>query len=100
MQDLYDWWHKDYIPIKDHFYDAWYQHYEKHSRDTSFKCNASGDPDENGDLWCSDRTFETEELEEENNLLHKKARELEEKFEKELNSRLHRIIEIIPYMWT
>jgi len=93
MQDLYDWWHKDYIVNKDHTHDAYHEHFKQHGTRSFEEIQGS-------DHLGWETNFDTPEAEAESDRLFQEAMALEKAYEKELNSRLHRIINIIPYMWT
>lgn len=103
MQDLYDWWHKDYLINIEHIHDEWHKHREKHVKDVFVpvvddETIELTDDDESLVEWTHE--YSSPEAEVENERLFKEAAEREEHYRKELNSRLHRVINIIPYMWT
>jgi hypothetical protein len=109
MQDLYDWWHTDYLKNIDKIHDEWHEHRKLHVYDVFTRVTDPVTLD-----WVTevDPNADAEELEEwgtqysspeaevENERLFKEANDLEERYRVELNSRLHRVINIIPYMWT
>ena len=109
MQDLYDWWHEDYLINKDTFHDEWHAHRELHVYDIFTRVIDQEildwvkevDPDadeEELEEWGTQ--YSSPEAEIENNRLFAEAGAKELRFTEELNSRLHRVINIIPYLWT
>lgn len=92
MQDLYDWWHNDYLINRDHIYDAWHEHREKHVKDifTPIERDLEG--------WTTE--YSKPEEEKESNRLFAEASAREEFYCLELKRRLHRVVNVIPYMWT
>lgn len=79
MQYLYDWWHKKYNGSYEKETDEIYEH----TIDEPFV-------DDNGHLYMSDH----------NRALYKKASELEQEYEEQLEENLIRLLKIRPYMWT
>jgi hypothetical protein len=93
MQELYDWWHNVYNKFH-HEEDAkLWDKASKHRPDVEWVPLDGG-----GFLW--DQQWKNED---DKQLYHKHldaAIELEENMEKQLAENLHRIINIMPYMWT
>ena len=107
MQDLYDWWHEDYLKNIDHIHDEWHEYRKFHVYDTFSRVRGqeimdwveevdpvSGEIEE----WAAQ--YSSPEAEAENNRLFKEANEKENFYREELNRHLHRVINIAPYMWT
>jgi hypothetical protein len=110
MQDLYDWWHQDYTKNVDHTHDEWHKHRELHVKDVfnpvtdeetlEWAESVDGGDEAFDGLVSWDHEYSSPEAEIENERLFTEARTREKAYEDELNSRLHRVINIIPYMWT
>lgn len=108
MQDLYDWWHKDYLVNIDHIHDDWHKHREEHAKDIFTRADQDTkdwvdeiDPDaDDEDIFEFGTKYSSPEAQVENERLFKEANERENHYREELNLRLHRVINIIPYMWT
>ena len=108
MQDLYDWWHQDYLKNRDNIYDEWHEHREQHVRDVFTRVDQdtadwvkSVDPEADEDdleEWTNE--YSSEEARIENERLFKEAGERETFYIEELNRRLHRLVNVISYMWT
>jgi len=94
MQDLYDWWHTDYTKNIDHIHDEWHEHRELHVKDVTNPVEGRDD------LVSWDQEYSSPEAKVENDRLFTEASKKDERYRVELNSRLHRVINIIPYMWT
>jgi hypothetical protein len=93
MQELYDWWHNVYNKSR-HVEEAkLWEEVSKHRPDTEWV------PLDDGNfLWDQQWTHEDDKQ-----LYHKHldaSIELKENMEKQLAENLHRIINIMPYMWT
>jgi hypothetical protein len=110
MQDLYDWWHKDYIVNIDNIHDEWHAHRELHVKDVfnpvedketlEWVESVDGSDEAFDGLVSWDHEYSSPEAEIENERLFAEARAKETAYLEGLNSRLHRVINIIPYMWT
>jgi hypothetical protein len=109
LQDLYSWWHDDYLKNKDTLRDEWYAHRELHVKDIFSKVAdkevldwiKSVDKDvDSSDLEEHSVLYSSPEAEIENDRLFAVSTEKEKHYREELESRLHRVINIIPYMWT
>ena len=103
MQDLYDWWHQDYLRNIDHIHDEWHEHRKLHVYNVFTRLTDQtldwADPDYD-ELEEGGTQYSSPEAEIENNRIFAEATARKSAYEAELNSRLHRIINIIPYMWT
>jgi len=108
MQDLYDWWHQDYLENIDHIHDEWHEHHMMHVRNIFTRVDEetaewvkSVDPDVNeDDLEEWETEYSSEEARIEDERLFEEARAKEIFYAEELNRRLHRLVNVIPYMWT
>lgn len=109
MKDIYDWWHNDYLVNYDHIHDEWHAHRKLHVHDVFTKITEQEtkdwvkefDPEvDEEELEEWDTQYSSPEAEVENKRIFKEANDRKDAYEKELNSRMHRIINIIPYMWT
>jgi len=109
MQDLYDWWHNDYLVNKDSIHDKWHAHRKLHVYDVFTRVTDQEtldwvkevDPDADDDEleeWGTQ--YSSPEAEIENNRLFAEANAKKDAYRIELNSRLHRVINIIAFMWT
>ena len=91
MQDLYDWWHKEYLLNVDNIFDKWHEWFTKHSvckkEDNRFI-----------PLWT--REWDTEENKKISTILRKEAHDREEDLRKELENRMVRLVYVSPFFWT
>ena len=92
MQELYDWWHFIYNKQYSAICDRLWKKAEKHSPVTSWI--ERDDFDEYCPQWA---TPMDEKL---YRLYLDAVRRLEDRMDKQLEGNLHRIIEIMPYLWT
>jgi len=107
LQDLYDWWHDDYMKNKDNIFDAWHEHRKLHVEDVwttvidqDIKDWVEELGEDSEDLEEFDTKYSSEEAKIENERLFKEAQELEESYRVGLEQRLIRLIKVRPYMWT
>jgi hypothetical protein len=88
MQELYDWWHKVYNKQYEAVCDRLWAHAEKHNPVT---------------YWVNCQYQPTWETPKDQHLYHlclKALNNLETQLEQQLKGNLHRIINLMPYMWT
>ena len=83
LQEIYDWWHQDYLKNHDHYYDEWHDFSKKYSSGDIL------DP-----VWVSKQTKAHADH------LFNQALQREKDHKEELNRRLHQLVDLAPYMWT
>ncbi len=105
MQELYDWWHQDYLVNFNHCHDEWHDFSEAHCKDAWLPhedplkgCSPHYDPDETYFEWV--HVWDSLENERKGDELFKAVRAKEVEYEKQLNINMKRVIDIAPYMWT
>ncbi len=94
MKDLYFWWHTVWQKERPEVDEILWAEVEKHSYTSLFT------PIEDTDLLKFDQQFETEEDEAINHTCMMALNKLDTIMEEALNKRLHRLVNVIPYMWT
>jgi len=94
MKDLYHWWHTVWQKERPEVDEILWAEVEKHPSTSLFT------PIEGTNLSKFDRQFETEEDEAINHTCMMALNKLDDIMDAELNKRLHRLINVIPYMWT
>jgi len=105
MQELYDWWHQDYLVNYDCVFKKWHELREAHSKDAwlpvenevKLDCLAA-DPDEEYSEWL--HIWDSVENERKGEELLKECRASEVEYDKQLAINMKRVIDIAPYMWT
>lgn len=92
MQDLYDWWHKTYIPWSENppEREEWYEYENKHVLTSKDNLNE----------WFNDRKYDSEESKKEAQRLFDVLHKKEDDMERQLKRNLHRVLNIMDYMWT
>jgi hypothetical protein len=93
MQELYEWWHQYYNKQYQLDCDTIWNETEKYRPNTYFIPRTDGAVE-----WNPQWSDEAKKLA--YNDEFKKLQKLETKVEKELEVNLHRLIKIMPYMWT
>lgn len=96
MQNLYDWWHNDYLKNRDKCYDLYFDFCDKHMK----RDEIEHESEEHGTLFEWVEVWDTPENEEIGEVMWEAARKREVQYVEELNTRLHRLVNVIPYMWT
>jgi len=99
MQDLYDWWvntyNGEFIQKKEEYWDE----ISKHPMESYFeKIDSPSGYKET--LYTWDPQYETEEDEKIVDEYYGKITELDKQMDRELHSRLHRLINLRHYLWT
>ena len=95
MQELYNWWHKDYIPniweskLSDKLNEA-----IKYPKITSTPC------EDNKHLSKMNFVYDNDEHEEKTTQQLKELNHLEAAYDDKLSELMHRLIEVKDYMWT
>jgi hypothetical protein len=92
MQEIYDWWHNYYNSQSKVDSDAIWKEIQKH--DPVVGWVSMGDYDE----WCPQWATEDDKQAYKNGL--KRLQKFEGTVKKELEKNLHRLITVMPYMWT
>jgi len=106
MQDLYDWWHQDYLVNFDCFFEEWHTFKQTHCKDAwlpvdnecKLACLAAGGPDEEYFEWV--HVWDTLENERTGEKLFDQCRATEVDYTEQLTVNMKRVIDITPYMWT
>jgi len=93
MQELYDWWHQVYNKLYPGLCDRLWERAFKHSPIRDW-VDIGNDYTEYKPEWA------TEKDEQIYKLYLDEIKELEGRMNQELKDNLHRIIEIMPYLWT
>lgn len=95
MQDLYDWWHQQYLKrysaLEEKFWQDVHEHDGKHKLSNLSK---------KAGITCWDPEYDTPEDKKRGHELIMRLNYLERAVENALNRRLTRILAIRPYMWT
>lgn len=96
MKDLVYWWHEDYLKNYDTCFDYWHDFIKDHSREEDIPAGVYG-----GEVvfeWV--RNYDTPENEQLAEELFKNALDRQTNYDKELMSRMCRLVNVSPYMWT
>lgn len=103
MQSLYDWWHWEYNKHRIYEDETIHKELAEHSP-TSFQkpINAVGEevPEDEADYFEFCPMYKTPEDKAATDALYKDMWELEKKWDTELNERMHRLVNLLPYLWT
>ncbi len=94
IQDLYNWWHKVWNQEYGQVSDMLWKEAEKHSPVSEWL------PTKDSDLYEYNPQFASEPDAKIYRLLLNALRELEIRMEKESQLYLHRLVNVIPYLWT
>lgn len=103
MQDLYDWWHQVYNKTYGEVNDILWEEVEKHPPVSNFipinKDDEVVDEDE-AELFLWEQEFKTPEDEEIHNHCMRSLNKLERMQEEKLQEMMHRLVNLMPYLWT
>lgn len=93
MQTLYDWWHKVYNGSYPAVYEELWEEAKECSPTSYFSDLSAG--------FCEyDPKFKTEEDKMTYHRIIKAIRKLERQQERELAENMHRVVNLMPYLWT
>jgi len=94
MQDLYDWWHRFYNKQKEEIEDKIWEEADQHRPERFFRESEDGF----GSIF--DPVYKSEEDKEIYDKCIAALSNLEENAKKELMERMHRLVNLMPYLWT
>lgn len=96
MQAIYDWWHKEYLPSVEHTHDEWHEFERLHRTNDMFD---EDDKTPEGNYIFNPK-YDSAENKEKSEELFLAACKKEADLDKKLKGMMHRIVRIVPFMWT
>ena len=101
MKSLYDWWHNDYGKEYQRKCDEIWEEVETCRPEYYFR-KIESHPQARGheNYYKYDPKFKTQENRTKYKDLLKKVNQIEQEYEEQLQTNLHRLVNIIPYLWT
>lgn len=104
MQDLYDWWHQVYQKEYKEVEEMLWKEAHKHPPDDREFIPINADDEEvdedDADFFRWEQNFETEDDEEIHRICIMAVNKLEQMQKDDLQKRMHRLVELTPYLWT
>lgn len=98
MKDLYAWWHEDYIKSYPAQQDVLMDKIQE--IDEEFLISEFQEDEEDAPYLIWDPQYKIPEAKQQVDELFKQYSQLEKDYEQELTKRLHRLVEVISFMWT
>ena len=104
MQDLYDWWHKVYQTEYQEVEDLLWAEADKHPPDDKQFIPINVDDEvvdeDDADFFRWEQNFASPEDEEVHRICVMATNKLESMRDEDLRKRMHRLVDLMPYLWT
>jgi hypothetical protein len=104
MQDLYDWWHQVYQTEYQEVEDLLWAEANKHPPDDKQFIPINVDDEvvdeDDADFFRWEQNFATPEDEEVHRICVRATNKLEQLRDEDLQKRMHRLVDLMPYLWT